>query len=175
MKLLASLLFTLLISTTTIAKGKKKSKSIIVQGTLTTTSNYCGGAVPTDDIVAELAIPKPKPNAVIYIGKQGAKRSTYKKVISNANGKFTIKLSAGTYCIIEEYKTKPFVPPINTKTVVYNTACLKQKYLQADYTFTISANNNMVNYNKHLVCKWQTPCTTFNGQLPPMAPPRTNN
>lgn len=168
-------LFILLILTSQISCAQRKAKYYTVSGTVTSTSSYCGGARPTDEMMAELAKPKPEAGKQLFL-KSGKENSKSNSIIISFNsdslGQFNIKLKNGTYCIVEEYKSKALAIPKNDENSKWDEKCLTEEYARCDYQLEVNNKNvDGVNINFHKPCQWSTPCLQYGGPLPPSAPP----
>lgn len=157
------------------AQKKQKGKMIRVYGTVTQTSDYCGGAAPSEEILKNLSTPSPLAEKEIYV-RTGAKNKpsksgqnpVYTKVTTDENGKFSVMLKSGsTYCFIEDWKAKPFKVPANTKHLVWDASCLYERYILADFVITVTKNNPEVKINYHKPCFYSPYCGTYSGPLPP--------
>jgi hypothetical protein len=159
------------------APFKKKLKKISVSGTVTSTSNYCGGARPSDEMIAQLATPRPKPNAKIYI-KSGEVNSFESKVIrvlkTDANGNFHTKLLPGKYLIVDSTKMdmtyyNMLLKTYKTQTAHYeaiDTICLKEWYMKPNLVFEVAGTEvKGVKVNFHKTCH-DVPCAQFTGPYP---------
>lgn len=154
------------------AAKKTKKHLVKIQGIITQTSDYCGGARPSDEMLEQLAKPKPMIGKEIFIKigpKNKAENSIYKKVITDSVGHFEIMLPTGAvYSFIEDWKSKPFITPKNTEYIKWDVACLYERYLTADYVLNVkSANNSMININFHKPCFFRPYCGSYSGPLPP--------
>ena len=150
----------------------KAQTSVWLKGYVTTTQNYCGGAAPSPELLADLATPKPLAHKVLYIklgAQNNSKSVVLKKVISDDSGRFVVQLRVGqTYCFIEDWKAQPFVLPQNTETVVWDIHCLRQRYAQADYVIRVKKkDNSTLAINYVIPCFYAPYCGTYTGPLPP--------
>ena len=158
-------------------ESKKKTKQFPVSGIITGTSAYCSGARPPAELLAQLAIPKPKPNKKIYI-KKGEVNSFDSKIFmeltTDTAGKFHAKLPAGKYLIVDEEKKdtayyNKLLREHKTETKSFeavDTVCLKEWFLKPDVTFEVKnaeVKNISVNYRKEC---FNLPCTRFRGPYP---------
>ena len=78
----------------------KSSHFSIVKGVVNQTNSYCGGARPPDDLLEELAKPKPLTNYKLYIKKNTPSiidAIIMDSVITDKNGRFNIRLKKGNY------------------------------------------------------------------------------
>jgi hypothetical protein len=159
-----------------LTSAQKTKKPVYrVSGKVVQTSEYCGGARPTEEMEAEFALQKPYPGKVLYV-KKGNKNSLKKpvlfKFISNEAGEFSFDLPAGEYVILQEEQLdcldiKKF------KTNEYTTvdeACLKTWWKTPLKMLVIkkSAVNDLL-FAFHHPCFVQgdVPCLRYNGPTPP--------
>jgi len=170
------LLLLVCFSTLVFAKKRTKSKMVLIQGVITQTSDYCGGAAPSEEMLENLKKPVPLAEKDIYIRigpknkpGRGGQNPIYKKVTTDENGKFSVMLKSDvTYSFIEDWKSKPFKVPANTKYVVWDAACLYERYINADYVLKVSKHSNgAVKINYHKPCFYRPYCGTYSGPLPP--------
>lgn len=161
----------LILITVQISCAQRKSKYYTVTGTVTTTQSYCGGARPTDEMLAQLKMPKPDAGRLLFIksGKENVEAITaIKSFTTDSLGNFKIKLKKGTYCIIEAYKSKSFVTQKNDSVSKWDSKCLFENYSQCDYQFTVTNKNiDNVNINFFKPCPWAKPCLQYSGPMPP--------
>ncbi|QLH45182.1 MAG: hypothetical protein HWD58_05985 [Bacteroidota bacterium] len=69
----------------------------------------------------------------------------YRKVVTDEEGRFQIKLKAGTtYCFVEDWKGEPFQAPQNTEFVSWDIACLKDRYSTPDFILAVKKSKNPV-------------------------------
>ena len=165
----------IILITTQISCAQRKAKYYNVSGTVTTTSSYCGGAAPSQEMLAQMAKPRPIAGKQLFIksGKENSEGgAVIKSITTDSLGHFQINLKNGAYCIVEEYKSKPLVIPKNDKYSKWDEECLKEKYAQCDYQLDVlNKNVDDLNINFHKQCTWSQPCLQYDGPLPPSAPP----
>lgn len=152
-------------------------KTVLIRGTVSYLEPYCGGAAPTPEIEARRNIPVPAPNFVLHFKKgsrNNEKTRVEKTVTANASGYFEVRLPKGDYCIVEDYKSKPFAVPAATQFTTWDTTCLKNKYNDCDFKLKVTgptADTIKLVFRKH--CFFNPPCGSYTGPLPPTAqPPR---
>jgi hypothetical protein len=165
MRKLCIVLFCLIIS------NAKAQTLYTISGIITQTASYCQGAAPSEELLNKLSTPKPLANKTIYI-KQISSNKYKAKVIAqfttDSLGKFEIKLPAGNYCLIDNYKVKAFRSKKSNKLFVYDNRCLRKQYEQCDLSLTINnADQKNVSINYHTYCNWDKPCIRYLGQLVP--------
>lgn len=155
--------------------AQRKQKYYYVSGTVTKTTSYCGGAAPSQEMLSELAKPRPVAGKQLFIksGNENSKNSAViQSVVTDSLGHFQIKLKNGTYCIVEEYKSKAIVIPNNDENSIWDVKCLQGEYAKCDYRILVENKNvSDININFHVPCIWSKPCLQYNGPLPPSAPP----
>ena len=169
------LAITLFISCFSKRNSKKPETQFTITGRLMETRDYCGGAVPTPELLAICNTP-----AGISMGKLFIKKGNFNKgkspvidsIVADKEGKFSIQLPAGTYCLVEDWKAKPFLLPENDEMQTVDSACYKNLYDACDYQLTVTDKNiDSVKIIFHRTCAWKKPCIEYHGPLPPVAHP----
>ena len=167
---------TLILSTVIIylSCGYTKCSLYKIEGSIKEVYDYCGGANPGEEALAEMAKPKPWANKKIFIktgGQNLLKNKIIKEIVSDSHGNFSLSLPPGIYCIVEASKTQSLKFPSDPYQSV-DTACMKNQLSACDYSFTIknkNISNILITYHHH--CAWTTPCVSYHGPLPPAAAP----
>jgi len=164
-------LFLLVVVAMLSLSAKQKTKKLMVSGTITQTSDYCGGAAPSEALLQMLRTPQALEGKKIFVRK-GTANDASKKVItetlSDANGNFKLQLPAGVYCLVFEDKSSDFKTPQNDKNNTWDEACLKAKYAKCEYTFTLKNKFiEGVKVNYHKLCSFRNPCSKYSGPTPP--------
>lgn len=157
------------------AKPEKKSKKILISGTVTETNDYCGGARPSDEILTQLATPRPLVNKKIYI-KKGEVNAFDSKVIlvltSDSKGNFHAKLRPGKYLVVDSTKKDPAYYNLLLKTyknqtanyLAIDTVCLKEWFLKPAGVFEVTpVETKNISINFHKACSEAIPCTRYTG------------
>lgn len=152
----------------------KRKKLYEVSGKLLITSEYCGGARPTEEMEAEFARPKPYQGKTLYVRKgrdNDPRKKTVLKVTSNENGEFNFWLAPGKYILIQEEQVN-----------CLDTAMFKGEYLSADPACLkawwqkplaiLEVRKNKIEgleFFFHRACFVSTdiPCVRYNGPTPP--------
>src|ERR1700733_9194781 len=102
-----------------------------VSGAIMQTTSYCGGAPPGRKIMDSFIKTKGIPFGKLFV-KAGLANAEYAPVMdtirADANGNFSIYLPAGNYCLLEEWKAKPFKLPLNTANQKVDSACFRNLY-----------------------------------------------
>src|SRR5258708_9979056 len=65
---------------------------------------------------------------------------------ADATGDFSIDLPAGNYCLVEEWKSKPFNLPLKKADQTTDSACLRNLYRSEEHTSELQSPD-------HLVCR----------------------
>lgn len=156
-------------------KKKKGVQKFQITGTILETRSYCGGAAPPPGMLAQLATPTPIPLGKLFVKKGETNIENapiIATIVADTSGKFSISLPAGTYCLVEEWKSKKLVMPANDQYQTVDTTCYRKLYNAADYQLVVSNKNvGDVKIIFHRSCPWNQPCINYNGPLPPMAHP----
>jgi hypothetical protein len=179
----SSLLLVALLAVITQNVFAKKHTKVL--GKVFVVKEYCGGARPSLELLNEMKIAKPFANKILVIKKGkmnlGENQPLIAKVMCNSNGEFNVELPPGMYCVLEEYKLKPFSVPKNTATTIYDSVCLYHQWQNADAIFEIKNSrrfgkrknepiNVRLQFTQH--CSWNIPCADYRGEFPPAAVPQ---
>lgn len=143
-----------------------------VSGAVLETADYCGGAAPSPEQLHPAPVGKQGIKLYIRPGKTNNwKNELIDSIVSGENGVFSISLPAGDYCIAEATKKGKPVVPKNNQFEQWDSACYMENYQQCDYSLSVKENmeNVKIIFTRH--CPWTTPCMSYNGPLPPAAPP----
>lgn len=152
-------------------------EEILVSGTVTHTSPYCGGIEPSREILEELSTPKPSPGAVIYI-RSGIKNEgpvdEIFKVTADINGEWSIKLQPGQYCLVGEDKGPGWVQPtIQGMYFTYDSGCWENWIAECDIAFDVVDKPIYVGeltFHEQCFVGTRCPCVQYDGPDPPYAP-----
>jgi hypothetical protein len=150
---------------------------------VTSTSSYCGGAHPSDELLEQLRTPTPIANLEIFI-REGEINDLKKPIIfqgkSDANGKVNCKLPRGNFVIV--FKEKSDEKYYNSLLENFNedtqyrskidVKCLNEYIQKPDLKIEVGVNSTLrFSINKHQECSWSSvPCSAYQGPLPPSAP-----
>lgn len=154
------------------AKKKPQGTYTTITAKITVTSDYCGGARPSDEMLEQLRTPKPAIRRAIYI-KYGSvnteKTRLIKKVLTDSNGMFTIQLKKGyTYQFLEEWQCQNFKIPQATQWVKWDEKCFRERYATPNYVLnTKKSKQNLITFNYHQPCFYNPYCGEYSGPLPP--------
>ncbi len=154
-------------------------KSYQVSGTITYTSNYCGGARPPETLLEQMATPTPYPGKVLHIRKGNTNDLSsliIKTIVTDSLGKFSLSVEPGNYCIIDDYrKDASFVdlmlhPADDSYLKVEDPGCLKEWLNICLCSITVTDQNIQdIQINIHRACfrPEGVPCINYTGPLPP--------
>lgn len=155
--------------------AQKKNSCCNISGTVTSTSQYCGGAEPSRELLDEYGRPKPMAGKELFV-KAGKENSKKNKIVcsfkTDSLGNFKFQLAKGSYCIVEKSKTATLVIPENDATSTWDVNCLKTEYSKCDCQLEVTDKDlSGIQINFHTPCPWSVPCRQYEGPLPPSAPP----
>ncbi len=143
--LLTLLILPLLSCSQKVSSSEKNANhQVSVAGTLYFTENYCGGARPTPEMLAKHSTPKVLPNTTLKLSLVGDSSSRHYNLISDKEGKFSIKLSPGTYTI---YMTDKYEKKL---LVEYDPACKKWAELSIGQLVVKEESNQNANMELHV-------------------------
>ncbi len=145
-----------------------------VNGSVTQTSSYCGGANPPRELLRQLAIPIPYPNKTFYI-KAGTVNDLTMPVITSFTtdsiGNFSIHLPAGTYAIVlKEQLAQLNAADYETDTQVVDKDCLADWWKKPYYLLQVKQQDvSSLNFVFHHRCYITSdiPCIRYHGPLAP--------
>lgn len=153
------------------------AKKISISGSVTGTRQYCGGARPSDEILTQVATPRPISNKKIYI-KQGEVNSFDSKVLlvltTDSKGNFRAKLRPGKYLIVDSTKKDTSYYNAILKTYKFqgnayqavDTACLRKWYLKPECIFNVgNSDQKNISVNFFKGCE-DIPCTRLRWPYP---------
>lgn len=157
------------------AQPAANEKTYAVSGIVMATHDYCGGAKPPDETLEKLKTPVPLSSKKLYLKKSRTNARSYKvaaSFTSDSSGHFKVQLTPGVYCIVEEYKSKPFILPANDKFSTWDEDCLREEYAKCNFELTVRDHDvKDISLVFHIPCSWAKPCLQYRGPLPPAAPP----
>ncbi len=163
--------------------SQKKVKSSlnfsIVKGIVNQTYSYCGGARPPDELLIELAKPKPLSNYKLYIKKNTPSiidAIIMDSIITDQNGRFALKMPKGNYIFVDSiYKDREHYNQMvrlilndNENYSNLDTNCLLNRFNTPLLDFKISRKNQLLKPIRiHRNCDYnKIPCVHYKGALP---------
>ena len=179
------ILFSVLLSFGDVSAQKKKvitrrvsSTKVTIQ--LTQTSNWCGGARPSEEMEREFRTPKPYPNCTLYLRRDtnAISKPVLYTVTTNAAGTATISLTPGKYVVVDIQKKNDSVYQATVEkyknatetTGPIDLTCYKIFMAEPDFVITIPkkmTNYTKITHNYHKHCNWSgAPCVEFRGHYP---------
>lgn len=169
-------LFAFLVSLSSFSpKDSSIIKTVKISGKITMTSSYCGGAAPPQELLNELATPRPVAGMKLYVRK-GSSNSNGPVVAADttaADGSFSFDLPPGTYCILSEEQLKPLDAKDISKepyVVVTSEECLKKWWSEGLRILEVGDKNiKDVDFQFYGRCFISSlcPCLRYDGPLPP--------
>lgn len=121
-----SLLFLNLIFASFLSCGTSKNmpddklEKTTVEVTVNFTSDYCGGAYPSEDILSALKKPRLMTNQKIFIVKEGNGEEAINEVKTSEKGIFSTDLEPGKYNIFLPEKMSDFIGKMASKEICEN-------------------------------------------------------
>ena len=152
--------------------------TVAVSGTVTQTNSYCGGARPPDEILTQLATPRPFPDKKFHVIKGETNTVNHEIILSfttDSVGNFSFKVPAGTYSIILDEQTQtPDAKKYQTQFLKMDEACFKDWWAKPYYLLEVSPSSQTttikgLNFEFHHRCfiQYDIPCLQYSGPLPP--------
>jgi hypothetical protein len=110
---------------------------------------YCGGARPSEELLAMLDSLRTLPNTTVYLARQRGGKLLY-KLTSDAKGNFKKRMRAGKYYV---YMTKKYEPGLLTN---FNPNC--EEWMKSIFgeVEIINGGKKLYNINLHFDCD---PCS----------------
>jgi|SRR6185312_10749185 len=156
--------------------NQHRRQKFVVSGTIMQTVSYCGGAAPPQQILDSTNTPKPIPYGKLFVrsGKTNAEgKPVIETIKADENGNFSVRLPAGNYCLVEEWKSRPFKLPANNENQTVDSACFRNLYNTCDYELHVTHKNiSGLRIIFHRGCPYNQPCISYRGPLPPKNAPR---
>ncbi len=126
---------------------------------------YCGGARPTDEILAEAQKPKPYAGRKLILVSKTGKVDT---VTTDLNGKLKLKLKKGEYHLFEAwrfYKLTYNGAPVEQ----FDKTCLIKEWEKATVEISVTRKKTKITFKNELqnYCDWSTPCL-LETHMPPL-------
>jgi hypothetical protein len=164
MKILLATVIMFCICSTSNAQSKK----YVIKIKATTTSSYCGGAAPSDDMIDKLKTPRGINGTTFYI-ISGSTNKADRKIIDSFTtddlGEANIKMRAGTFAIITAEQRASFKTKSNNEYQTWDNACLLKTWQKPQAIFKSTSKKN-VSFNIERPCQWNMPCGKYTGPLP---------
>jgi hypothetical protein len=151
-----------------------------VEGSLTSTNKYCGGARPTEEILSSYATQRPLAGKKLFV-KTGTENDLNQKAIAavetDAEGNFTLTLPPGKYILVDSEREndifcKKLLKDYAEKTENYkpiDKECLLEWSKMPLMTFeVVDKTVTLDNLNILIGCSWdKIPCAQYVGPYPP--------
>ena len=159
--------------------GNANVKTYRVSGNITYSSDYCGGAYPSEAMLLQLANPTPYSGKVLFIRRtktNDLSQPILYTLISDSLGNFSIDLPPGNYCLIDEFrKDRAIFEKVYSKDStnylrVPDPQCLDDWFNSCLYGFTVSDYSiSTIQINIHRTCfrPEGIPCISYTGPMPP--------
>jgi hypothetical protein len=160
--------------------GVFASREVVVEFRLKQTAAYCGGARPSDEMLAELAMPKPLANVQFYVKSGSINDPNAPALISSFSdheGVAFVPLKPGKYLVVFEDKQdwtqynqwkKQFENSTDAHSPV-DTLCLRKWIQEPEAVFEVRVDSALVvEIIQKQKCFWNAvPCLEYVGSIPP--------
>lgn len=159
-------------------KAKRKPAPVLqtfaLTGKILIVESYCGGAAPSRDLLETIRKPKPCLEKHFFL-KKGDANSAKNPVIDVINvdstGSFSMQLKQGTYCILQDFQTKPLQLE-NYKTGnnydYQGDDCMRKYWADCYQTIELKENINDFIITVYKKCFGDgNPCMIYTGPMPP--------
>ncbi|HTL82812.1 MAG TPA: SpaA isopeptide-forming pilin-related protein [Bacteroidia bacterium] len=156
-------------SSNTQASGSGGTTTVLMSGTISIVSDYCGGAQPSEAMLHPAPVPTAGIKLYVKRGEMNSTTQIIDSVVSGENGIFQIDLQPGKYCFVESVKKDSYVSPKDDQFATWDTACYHQHYSECDYYVELTKDFSAANIILFRHCPWTTPCESYHGPLPPAA------
>lgn len=124
--------------------------------------NYCGGAKPPAEILAQYEKPRPYANKKLIIVSANGKTAT---TTTDSNGYLKVKLKPGSYKLYEEWRYKKSTPD-GSDIKNFDKACLQTAWAKVDITINAQKKTQEIKVTiDDAYCQHTIPCLT-NPHLP---------
>lgn len=146
-----------------------------LSGVVTSTRSYCGGAAPSEAMLQKFRMPIPVSGMKFHLRK-GNTNDLSAKIIgtctTDAEGKFSIQLPDGEYCLINDERVRmPDEKQLTANTSLhYGEECQAEWILQCDASFVISGKDltlDTLRYHERCFVSYLSPCIRYTGPMPP--------
>lgn len=133
----------------TLNSVNQNSSTMTVKMIINYTSDYCGGAYPSEDILEGLKKERPLAKNNLFIFKEGEGRDKMSEVVTAEDGTCTMELTPGKYHIYLPEKLSKGVSKF-----ISQEDCDSWKNTP-NATFEVTADDNDLTVNLHKTCN---PC-----------------
>lgn len=144
-----------------------------IKGNLKFTYDYCGGARPSEEMLAKLKEPRVIEGFTVYL-KQGKENSTAAITDSarcDSSGNYFFRVPKGDYVILLPAQIKKYdLNNFNNQFLkVADEACFYQWWKKGLFSLQVTTNMALPDSTIHRKCNGidYLPCMSYNGPLPP--------
>ena len=155
-------------------ENPKQLNTFSVSGKVEYTEPYCGGARPTQEMVAELQKPKPFANLELVIragDRHDPEAPGIKLLKTDAQGQFETELPNGTYCIVlKEKADKPDYSKLSSEMYQVAEPCNENWMKECEITFEVKdapVSGLALTLHKRCFQVDFNPCVMYIGPMPP--------
>lgn len=142
-----------------------RAQKKLVEVNVTCTQAYCGGARPTDEMLAEIQKPKPYANKKMYLLSEKGKKIAVK---TNSTGSFKVKVAHGNYKLMELWRIKN-LSPNGAPLANFDMDCLKPEWEKEVMVIRVTKEKIDIEPKNEITlsCDWAFPCLK-DAHMPPM-------
>lgn len=125
---------------------------------------YCGGAAPTEEMIAESSRPKPYAKKMIIVISEKGKVDSVK---TNEKGELKLKLKKGIYKLVEPWRYYLDTPG-GVDANEFDLHCLKEEWPKIAYVLEVTKKGFKAVSNQEIIiyCPNSLPCIK-NAEVPP--------
>lgn len=159
---------------TAVAQTGASLKAWQVEGVVTRNYPYCGGARPSEEIMAEANSPKPFAGKMLHLirGDFHAKdREVMASFETDSAGKFSFDLIAGSYVVLtDEQFNKTPLKEFTSELIKGDEVCYNEWLDKPVLSFTVSdrdIKDLKIHFQYRCFVNTYIPCMHYDGPLPP--------
>lgn len=156
--------------------GQKKTSAVTIR--VTQTAEYCGGAAPTDEMLAQLRTPMAFPGQKIYLrkGKENCLSKKAVELTADSTGFIFTHLEPGFYSVVGKDKSgksyyNDLLKRFSKESESYgkiDRECLKKWMQTPMMVIEVAEGKNDFSVNFENRCPWNSvPCVVYRGPFPP--------
>ena len=145
-----------------------------LSGKILIVNNYCGGVAPTQELLNSIREPQPCLEKYFFL-KKGEANSAKNPVIDvihiDSTGSFSVQLKKGTYCVIQDFQTKPLKLDNYKESENFKFQgddCMRKYWSDCYQTIELNQNINDLIITTYKKCFGDgNPCMLYTGPMRP--------
>lgn len=160
-----------------MAQDKSKpaaGKTFTVSGTITQSSDYCGGDELSPEDMEKAARPYPAEGKKIFIrkGSKNTGKAIFMEFTVDAKGNFSIQLPPGKYCVIDAARAEKLDLSLykNEDLDITSEECMKKWWSTCQHVIEVKdsdVKDVKINFHVHCFTNSTCPCIIYTGPPPP--------